>query len=87
MAMNAASPSATTAAKESGGDKAGVSEGNIGWDSHVPVAAAPATLVRGLEGDESMRRKFEAMCRDAQNSICAAIEEVSGVKEESERQS
>lgn len=33
--------------------------------------------VRGVEGDESMRRKFEAMCRDAQNSICKAIEEVS----------
>jgi len=61
-----------------GGTKAGVSEGNIGWDSHVAISEAPATLVRGVEGDESMRRKFEAMCREAQSSICKAIEELDG---------
>ena len=30
---------------------------NIGWDSHVPIDAAPETLVRGVEGNESMRRR------------------------------
>jgi len=78
----ATSMSSTTEAPKEGdmaGQAAGgVSEGNIGWDSHVPIQDAPDTLVRGVEGDESMRRKFEAMCRDAQNSICAAIEELDG---------
>jgi hypothetical protein len=27
-------------------------QGNIGWDSHVAISEAPATLVRGVEGDE-----------------------------------
>ena len=31
-----------------------------------------------IEGNESMRRKFEAMCRNAQNDICKAIEELDG---------
>jgi len=51
---------------------------NIGWDSHVPIEAAPETLVRGVEGNESMRRRFEAMCREAQNAICAEIEALDG---------
>ena len=55
--------------------RTGTAAGNIGWDSHVPIASAPDSLVRGVEGNESMRRRFEAMCRDAQNSICKAIEE------------
>jgi coproporphyrinogen III oxidase len=69
---------ATAGAKSIEGSRTGTSEGNLGWDSHVPIAEAPATLVRGVDGNESMRRRFEAMCRDAQNSICAAIEELDG---------
>jgi hypothetical protein len=48
----------------------------IGFDSHTPLAHAPETMVRGCDGDESMRRKFEAMIRKGQLEICAAIEEV-----------
>ncbi len=38
----------------------------IGWDSHQPVTEAPESLVRGVEGNESMRRRFEQACRAAQ---------------------
>ena len=55
VCMAAAAP-----AKEAG---AGPS---IGWDSHKPVDAVPESLVRGVEGNESMRRRFEKACRDAQ---------------------
>jgi len=48
----------------------------IGFDSHIPLTHAPETMVRGCDGDESMRRKFEAMIRKGQLEICAAIEEV-----------
>jgi len=39
---------------------------SIGWDSHKPVTDVPESLVRGVEGDESMRRRFEKACREAQ---------------------
>lgn len=51
---------------------------SIGWDSHVPIDSAPETLVRGVEGNESMRRRFEAMCRAAQDDICKQIEALDG---------
>jgi len=48
------------------------------WDDHVAIADAPETLVKGLEGNDSMRRQFEAMLREAQDSITGAVEELDG---------
>jgi len=44
------------------------------FDGHVPLASPPASLVRGPDGNEEIRRRFEAMCRQRQDEICAAIE-------------
>ena len=52
----------------------------LSWDSHSYVDDAPDTLVRGVEGNESMRRKFELMCREAQDKICKAIVYATGRK-------
>ena len=49
------------------------------WDDHVAIPEAPETLVKGLEGNDSMRRQFEVMLRAAQNKITAAVEELDGV--------
>lgn len=38
----------------------------IGWDSHKAVESIPDTLVRVIDGNDSMRRKFEELCRSAQ---------------------
>jgi len=35
-------------------------------------------VVGGVDANDSMRRKFEAMCRAAQDKICTAIEELDG---------
>lgn len=59
---------ATTEQKQSG----------IGWDSHKPIDEIPDSLVKTIEGNDSMRKKFEQLCRDAQNSICSAIEDLDG---------
>ena len=49
------------------GDKPKADAGpSIGWDSHQAVAEAPESLVRGVEGNESMRRRVEQACRAAQ---------------------
>jgi hypothetical protein len=50
----------------------------LGWDSHKAIDAIPDSLVRTIDGNESMRRKFEALCRNAQASICKAIEDLDG---------
>lgn len=50
----------------------------LGWDSHQAVDAIPETLVRTIEGNDSMRRRFEQLCRESQNKICAAIEAIDG---------
>lgn len=50
----------------------------IGWDSHQAIDEIPESLVNTIEGNESMRRKFEEACRNAQASICKAIEEIDG---------
>lgn len=46
----------------------------------------PQSLVRELEGNDSMRSKFEALCRKAQNDICKQIEELDGEGKVSSRQ-
>jgi len=38
----------------------------IGWDSHKAIDAIPETLVRTIDGNDSIRRKFEVLCRSAQ---------------------
>jgi len=48
------------------------------WDDHVAIPEAPDTMVKGVEGNDSMRRKFEQMLREAQNKICSAVEELDG---------
>ena len=53
-------------------------ESGLGWDSHQAIDKIPETLVNAIEGNDSMRRKFEEVCRNAQASICAAIEEIDG---------
>lgn len=53
------------------------------WTDHIPTATKPDTLVRvgdDNSSDRAMRARFEKMIRDAQNSICAAVEEVDGTK-------
>ena len=50
----------------------------LGWDSHQAIDSIPESLVRTIDGNDSMRRKFEVLCRGAQASICKAIEEVDG---------
>eukprot|EP00904_Undaria_pinnatifida_P005687 jgi/Undpi1/2248/HiC_scaffold_12.g05634.m1 len=51
---------------------------SLGWDTHKAVKEVPDSLVRELEGNDSMRSKFEALCRKAQNDICKQIEELDG---------
>lgn len=74
------SPSATASSPEAATKQS--DDVSLGWNSHVPIDAAPETLVRGTDlgtpGNEGMRRKFEAMCREAQNEICKAIEDLDG---------
>lgn len=38
----------------------------IGWDSHKAVKAIPESLVKEIDGNESMRAKFEHLCRTSQ---------------------
>ena len=38
----------------------------LGWDSHQAIDEIPESLVKTIDGNESMRRKFEALCRTAQ---------------------
>lgn len=40
----------------------------LGWDSHQAIDSIPETLVRTIDGNESMRRKFEELCRTSQVS-------------------
>lgn len=50
----------------------------LGWDSHKAVESIPDSLVKSIDGNESMRSKFEQLCRRSQMSICKAIEELDG---------
>lgn len=50
----------------------------IGWDSHQAVDDIPESLVNAIDGNQSMRAKFEQLCRKSQASICKAIEELDG---------
>jgi coproporphyrinogen III oxidase len=54
------------------------SESGIGWDSHQAIEEIPESLVNAIEGNDSMRRRFEEVCRNAQANICAEIERIDG---------
>ena len=43
-------------------------ENDISWNSHVNVDKIPSTLLRKLDGSQTMRSKFEQLCRNAQVS-------------------
>eukprot|EP00607_Mallomonas_marina_P007625 CAMPEP_0182421424 /NCGR_PEP_ID=MMETSP1167-20130531/6813_1 /TAXON_ID=2988 /ORGANISM="Mallomonas Sp, Strain CCMP3275" /LENGTH=368 /DNA_ID=CAMNT_0024598555 /DNA_START=69 /DNA_END=1172 /DNA_ORIENTATION=- len=51
----------------------------LGWDTHKAVEDIPESLVKTIEGNDSMRRKFELLCRNAQAKICKEIEDIDGV--------
>ena len=53
-------------------------DSKLGWDTHKYIDEIPESLVKTIEGNESMRRKFELLCRNAQASICKAVEEIDG---------
>jgi hypothetical protein len=38
----------------------------LGFDTHQAVDAIPESLVRSIEGNDSMRRRFESLIRGAQ---------------------
>jgi hypothetical protein len=42
------------------------SKSGLGWDSHKAIESIPDTLVKTIDGNDSMRRKFELLCRTAQ---------------------
>ena len=50
----------------------------LGFDSHKAVESAPDSLCRDGTANTEMRAKFEKMCREAQDKICKAVEEVDG---------
>lgn len=53
-------------------DSAAISSSSIGWDSHTAIDSIPDSLVRSIDGNASMRRKFEQVCRNAQVSYCVS---------------
>jgi len=61
-------------------------QATMGIEKEQALETTPDSLLRESEGNEgshegsSMRAKFERMILDAQNSICAAVEEVDGTK-------
>lgn len=52
------------------------------WTDHIPVAEKPDSLVseNDNQDDQSMRKHFESMIREAQDSICAQVEALDGSK-------
>ena len=60
----------------SGGDDsispAAQEDSGISWNSHVPVNDIPSTLLNKLDGSQTMRAKFEKLCREAQVCLCSS---------------
>ena len=42
------------------------SKSGFGWDSHIATQSIPESLVKDIDGNESMRSRFEQMCRKSQ---------------------
>lgn len=46
-------------------------QSGLGWDSHEAIQSIPESLVKTIDGNETMRRKFEQLCRRSQvPTIC-----------------
>lgn len=41
-------------------------QSGLGWDSHEAIQSIPESLVKTIDGNETMRRKFEQLCRRSQ---------------------
>jgi hypothetical protein len=39
---------------------------NLGWDTHKAVDSIPESLVKTIDGNDGMRRRFEQLTRRAQ---------------------
>lgn len=52
----------------------------LGWDSHKAIDEIPESLVRTIDGNDSMRRKFEALCRGAQVHHCSLLSTIKPAK-------
>jgi hypothetical protein len=52
-----------------GGVSGGDQDTGISWDSHLNVNEIPTTLLSKLDGSETMRAKFEKLCRESQVSF------------------
>jgi hypothetical protein len=52
----------------------------LGWDSHQAIEEIPESLVRTIDGNDSMRRKFEALCRGAQVNFVTELHDSSARK-------
>jgi len=49
-----------------GGMRMSDNKSGLGWDSHKAIDQIPESLCKTIDGNDSMRRKFEALCRNAQ---------------------
>ena len=57
----------------SNGDSDTVKSSGFGWDSHIATQSIPESLVKDIDGNESMRSKFEQMCRKSQVILCCFL--------------
>ncbi|CAE7420287.1 CPX [Symbiodinium microadriaticum] len=48
------------------------------WGTHKPMKSVPDTLMSAQQSNSELRKRMEKVCRDAQSSICKAIEELDG---------
>lgn len=53
--------------------------GKSAFDNHVIQKEVPDSFLTSGDSQIGIRQKFERVCRDAQNSICSALEELDGV--------
>lgn len=71
-------PTPSSVALRSRSRPAVMAAGGPSWTDHVPVKEKPSTLVREGDSEESMRTRFEAMIRKAQDDICAQVSALDG---------
>jgi len=51
---------------------------SIDFNSHFAIDELPDSLVKDVDGNETVRRRFEELVRNAQNKLCSAIEKLDG---------
>lgn len=59
-------------------DTAAAEVEDVSWTSHINVNKIPRTLLKNLDGSQTIRAKFERLCQKAQESICAELEKIDG---------